>query len=154
METQTLKTTQLLFEEHLQLTGITEYGINWEDLNAGKESIPAEGARFDISFEGNLNGSDIQGKVKGVDYLTVRADGKFLLRLYAIVITDDGDSVALEEDGILIPDQEDPQYADLQLNIKFTTASPHYAWLNKKLVWGIGQVDREKGSIYIRAYSL
>lgn len=154
METLTLKTTHLIFEEHLQLTGMTEYGFGWEELNAGKETVPAEGARFDISFEGILKGPRITGKVKGVDYLTVRADGKFILNLQAIVITDDGESVALEEDGILIPDEEDPHYADLQLNMKFTTATPRYAWLNKKMVWGIGRVNREHGTIHIQAYSV
>lgn len=86
--------------------------------------------------------------------MTVRADGKFILNLQAIVITDDGESVALEEDGILIPDEEDPHYADLQLNMKFTTATPQYAWLNRKIVWGIGRVDREQGTLHIKAYSI
>jgi len=154
METLTLKTTRLLFEEHIHLTGITEYGISWEALNAGKDPVPPEGARFDLFFEGDLKGSRITGKVKGVDYMTVRADGKFILSLQAIVITDDGESIALEEDGILIPDEEDPKYADLQLNMKFTTAVPHYAWLNKKMVWGIGRVDREQGTLHIQAHSI
>jgi hypothetical protein len=154
METQTLKTTQLIFEENIRLTGIAEYGVSWEDLNAGKEPVPSEGARFDLSFEGDLNGSGIRGKVKGVDYMTVRSDGKFLLRLHAVIVTDDGESIALEEDGILLPEEADPQYADLQLNIKFTAASSKYSWLNKKLAWGIGRVDRGQGTIYIQAYSL
>lgn len=154
METLALKTTRLLFEEHIRLTGITEYGIGWEALNAGKEPVPTEGARFDLFFEGELNGPRITGKVKGVDYMTVRADGKFILNLQAIVITDDGESIALEEDGILIPDEEDPQYADLQLNMKFTTATSRYAWLNKKMAWGIGRVDRQQGTLHIQAYSI
>ena len=154
MKTQTLKTTQLLFEEHIRLTGIREYGSNWDDLNNGKEPIPAEGAQFDLSFEGDLKGPRIQGRVKGVDYMTVRSDGKFILRFNANFITDDGDSIALEEDGILLPDDEDPQYADLQLNMKFITASRKYSWLNKKLVWGIGRVERKQGTIYIQAHSL
>lgn len=154
METLTLKTTRLLFEEHIHLTGITEYGISWEEMNAGEQPIPAEGARFDLFFEGDLKGPRITGKVKGVDYMTVRADGKFILSLHAIVITDDGESIALEEDGILIPDEDDPEYADLQLNMKFITATQHYAWLNKKMVWGIGRVDREQGTLHIQAYSI
>ncbi|MBR9998202.1 MAG: DUF3237 family protein [Cyclobacteriaceae bacterium] len=154
METQTVKQTQVLFEEHVQLTGIKEFGLSWDDLNEGKVSLPQQGARFDISFEGELKGPGIEGKIKGVDYLTIRADGRFMLRIHATVITRDGESIALEEDGILIPDTESPSYADLQFNMKFTTASPKYSWLNNLPVWGVGHIDRAMGSVYIRGYSM
>lgn len=143
-----------LFEEQVQLTGIKEFGLNWDHMIQGKAGIPPEGARFDISFEGDLKGPKIEGRIKGIDYLTVRADGRYMLRIYATVITHDGESIALEEEGILIPDWEDPAMASLQFNMKFTTAVPKYAWLNNLPVWATGNIDRVTGSVYIRAFTL
>ena len=143
-----------LFEEQVQLTGIKEFGLNWEDMIQGKTGIPPGGARFDISFEGYLKGPRIDGRIKGIDYLTVRADGRYMLRIYATVITHDGESIALEEEGILIPDRENPAKAILQFNMKFTTAVPKYAWLNNLPVWATGNIDRVTGSVYIRAFTL
>jgi hypothetical protein len=154
METPTAEKTNVLFEEHVRLTGVTEYGLSWNEMNEGKADLPQEGARFDISFKGELKGSRIKGTVKGVDYLTIRADGRFILRIYATVITHDGEYIALEEDGILIPHVENAKHADLQFNMKFTTASPRYDWLNNLPVWGIGYIDRETGSVYIKGYTL
>jgi hypothetical protein len=159
METQvaTSKTTEqirTLFEERVQLTGIKEFGLSWEDMLQGKTGIPPEGARFDITFEGDLKGPQIEGRIKGVDYLTVRADGRYMLRIYATVITNDGESIALEEDGILIPDLVNPEKASLQFNMKFTSAVPKYAWLNNLPVWAIGNIDRVTGSVYIKAFSM
>ena len=159
METQTATSKtpnqiMTLFEEQVQLTGIKEFGLSWEDMIQGKAGIPPEGARFDISFEGDLKGPQIEGRIRGVDYLTIRADGRHMLRIYATVITNDGESIALEEDGILIPDSENPEKASLQFSMKFTTAVTKYAWLKNLPVWATGNIDRVTGSVYVRAFSL
>ena len=42
---------------------------------SGQTPPPAEGARFDVYFEGPVTGK-VKGTVKGVDYLHIRADGR------------------------------------------------------------------------------
>ncbi|MCB9291292.1 MAG: DUF3237 family protein [Lewinellaceae bacterium] len=127
---------QHLFDEEVFLTGITEYGTSWEKLASGSQAPPAQGARFDISFEGKVFGDKIKGKVKGVDYLQVRPDGKFILTLHATITTDDGATIVLEERGtmVILPNGD----GQLYLTMNFSTAYPRYQWINEKQVWGIG----------------
>lgn len=141
-----------LFDETVQLTGIIEYGISWVRLTEGKAALPPEGAHFDISFEGTLAGKNLNGKIRGTDYLEVRADGRFILNIQATIITNDGESIALHEDGILTP-SESGKEADLFLNMKFTTHAEKYRWLNKTNVWGIGKVDMGKGKVQVSAFA-
>ena len=138
------------FEEEVQLTGIMEYGISWEEFLSGAVPPPAQGARFDIAFEGKLFGSEFNGTVKGVDYLEIRADGKFMLNIQATIITHDGEAIALKEDGILTLNQEGS--AQLHLNMKLSTASQKYEWLNSKQIWGIGEVNMQEGRVSVKGY--
>ena len=140
-----------IFDEEVYLTGITEFGISWEDLIAGIVELPPQGTRFIITFEGKIYGEKINGSIKGTDYLLVRADGQFILNLQASILTDDGEMVFLEEDGILTPNNDGT--AQLHLNMHFTTFSQNYNWLNKKHVWGIGEVNMQTGNIRVKGYS-
>lgn len=142
---------EVLFEEKVSLTGITEYGISWEDIVSGKVKIPSQGARFDIAFEGKISGEKLNGFIKGVDYLDVRSDGNFILNIHASIITDEGEMVSLKEDGILSP--VDSGSAKLNLNMRFSSAYPKYSWLNKKQVWGIGEVNMNKGEVKVKGFT-
>lgn len=141
-----------LFDERVHLTGVIEYGISWSDLLGGKVIIPAQGARFDISFEGELSGAQLSGSIRGVDYLEVRPDGKFMLNIQAAIVTNDGETIALHEDGVLTPD-ENGASADLHLTMKFSTFSEKYDWLNQAAVWAIGKVDMSKGEVIVSAFA-
>lgn len=140
-----------LFDEQIVLTGITEYGISWEDLINGAAQIPQNGARFDIAFEGNVIGSQIKGVIKGTDYLEIRADGKFMLHIQARIITDDGETIAVKENGISTPG--DNGIARLNLNMDFYTSAEKYSWLNSKQVWAVGDVDMINGLVNMKGYS-
>jgi hypothetical protein len=74
----TIEVGDLLYEYTLKVTGIAEYGVSFETLIAGSVAPPPEGARFDVSLDGHAKGSRLSGRVMGVDYLRVRADGRFL----------------------------------------------------------------------------
>jgi hypothetical protein len=140
-----------LFDEEVQMTGLVEYGVSWKDITSGKISPPAEGARFDLSFEGDLIGERVKGKIKGVDYLEFRADGCMRLNIQATIITHDGESIALHEGGLMTLNKQGGP-ADLHLNVTFKTHSQKYNWLNKANAWAIGQVDMDKATATISAY--
>ena len=140
-----------LFDEEIQLTGIKEYGISWDELTKGRVEIPAQGARFDLAFEGKILGEKINGVIKGVDFLEVRADGKFMLNIQATIITDDGETIAVKEYGTSTPDPSGT--AILHLNMEFLTASPKYDWLNKKQVWSVGEVNMINGKVNVSGFS-
>ncbi len=155
METKTLQPeiaeyVQQAFDEDISLTGITEYGISWEKLINGSVKIPRQGARFDIAFEGKVYGEQINGTIKGVDHLEVRADGKFMLNIYATIITDDGEIIAVKESGISTPNVNGT--AVLHLNMEFFTVSQKYEWINKKVVWSVGEVDMIAGKVKVTGY--
>lgn len=135
-----------LFEEHVVLTDIVEYGFGMQDLVNGIP-VPKEGARFDIYFEGDLVGDRIKGKINGVDFLEVRADGRFFLNLYASIKTDDGAFIQVKETGI-------NENGNLKLSMEFHTNHQKYAWLNREQVLGLGHVDFNTGQVYIKGYSL
>lgn len=142
--------TEHLFDEEIQLTGITEYGISWDELIKGNIKLPSQGARFDLEFEGKIIGERINGSIKGVDYLEVRADGKFMLNIHAVIITDEGESIAVREDGISTPDPSG--IAKLHLNMDFYTSSERYNWINKKRVWSVGDVDMTNGKVKVSGF--
>lgn len=144
MNTATDKGT-LLFEEEVALTSVTEYGFSWQDFASGSMPIPPAGLRFDIYFEGKVTGEEVAGTIKGVDYLTVRADGRLFLDLHASITTHDGAHIAVKESGI-------NDEGDLRLAMDFHTNDSRYAWINRKHVWGTGTVNFETGAVRIKGY--
>jgi hypothetical protein len=143
---------ELLYEYTVKLTGMTEYGVSFEALMGGKAPPPPEGARFDFPFEGASIGPKLKGKVTGVDYLRVRADGRFDLHIHAEITTDDGHKISLHADGVALPEPGIP-IAGLRENVTLFTSSKAYAWVNGLQVWGTGTVDLAEQVVHIKGYS-
>jgi hypothetical protein len=146
METELMIDEQLLFEEDVRLTKVIEYGFSWTDFAQGK-TVPPQGARFDIYFTGNLFGEKVNGTIEGIDYLEVRGDGKLILNLHAILKTEDGETIKIEESGI-------NREGDLRLNMQFHTNSARYTWLNSVLALGVGKVNFHTGQAQIKVYAI
>ena len=78
-----------LYEYTVTLVGPpTEYGVSLEALAAGQVSPPPEGARFDGHFEGASTSGRLKGRLVGIDYLQIRADGRFDLHIHATITTE------------------------------------------------------------------
>jgi Protein of unknown function (DUF3237) len=92
---------ELIYDQAVQLTQLTDYGVAFDTLLSGAASPPAAGARFDAHVEGTATGPKLNGTVKGVDYLTVRADGRVQLPYHAEIATEDGKKIALFAEGVL-----------------------------------------------------
>ena len=141
-----------LFDEKIQLTGVTEFGVSLDEIIKGQSQLPPEGARFNIAFEGRVEGPEISGTKRGIDYLEVRPDGKLILRMQAVITTDDGENIAVYEDGINTLAGNGSTVGELSLNMHMHTASPKYNWVNKIQVWCKGFVDMEKGKARVSAF--
>lgn len=113
---------------------------------------PAEGARFDVPFEGVSIGPKLRGKVTGVDYLRVRADGRFDLHIHAEIATDDGQKISLHADGVALPQPGSP-VASLRENVTLFTSSKVYSWVNTLQVWATGTVDLAQQVVHLKGYS-
>jgi hypothetical protein len=90
--------------------------------------------------------------VRGVDYLRVRADGRFDLHVHAEITTDDGERISLHADGVALPQPGSP-VAGLRENVTLFTSSKAYAWDNGIQVWGTGTVDLAAQVVHIKGYS-
>lgn len=149
----TIERGEPLYEYNLKITGLVEYGVNFEELIAQKIPIPPEGARFDIAFAGEASGSKLSGKVSGVDYTHMRADGRFQLDVHAEINTEDGQKISLKADGVAIQ-REGSSISDLRENVTLFSSSKDYLWVNTIQVWGIGTVDLASQIIQIKGYSV
>ena len=143
-------TGEKTYEYDLDITGVTDYGVSMESILAGKERIPPQGARFDVAFEGKGAGR-LSGRVRGVDYLRMRADGRMDLDIRATIETGDGFRIGLSADGVAVLRPGEP-IADLRENVTLTTAAVGYAWVNTHQIWGVGSVNLAMGKIHIDAY--
>jgi hypothetical protein len=143
-------TGEKIYEYDLDVTGVTDYGVTLEAILSGQAGVPPQGARIDVAFEGRATGR-LTGRVRGIDYLRLRTDGRIDLDIRAIVETQDGHRIALSADGVGVPRAGEP-VADLRENVSLTTAAENYGWVNKRQVWGVGTVNFATGTIHIDAY--
>src|SRR5574342_299112 len=134
-----------IYEYDLDVAGVTDYGVTLEAILSGQASVPLQGARIDVAFEGRAAGR-LAGRVRGVDYLRLRADGRIDLDIRATIETDDGRRIALTADGVGVPRAADP-IADLSENVSLNTAAEGYAWVNTRPIWGTGTVNFATGKI-------
>lgn len=139
-----------IYEYDLGMTEVTDYGLTMDDVLSGKTSVPMQGVRIDVAFEGRATGR-LAGHVRGIDYLLIRADGRVDLNIHATIESEDGHRIALAADGVLLPRPGEP-IADLRENVKLITASQEYEWVNTRQVWGVGTVNFATGKINVEAY--
>ena len=139
-----------IYEYDLDITGMTDFGISLESILSEKEAVPPQGVRIDVAFEGHASGR-LSGKVRGVDYLRLRPDGRIDLDIRATIETDDGQRISLSADGVAVAHPGNP-VADLSENVRLTTASANYAWVNSRQIWASGTVNLATGKIHIEGY--
>ncbi|MDQ6845836.1 MAG: DUF3237 domain-containing protein [Bacteroidota bacterium] len=142
-----------LYEYTLNITGLTEFGVSFADVMSGKIPPPPEGARFDVAFAGEASGSKLSGKVSGIDYTHLRADGRFQLDVHAEITSSDGQKISLKADGVAIP-REGSSISDLRENVTLFSSSKDYTWVNTIQVWAVGTVDLATQIIHIKGYSM
>ena len=139
-----------IYEYDLDVTGVTDYGVSLDAILSGKERVPPQGLRIDIAFAGRASGR-LAGRVRGVDYARMRADGRVDLGIRAIIETADGRRIALSADGVAVLRAAEP-IADLSENVRLGTAAENYAWVNTRQIWATGTVNFATGKIHIDAY--
>ena len=66
---------QKIYEYDLDITGATDFGVSLQAILSGQEPVPPQDTRIYVAFAGEAKGR-LAGRVHGVDYLLVRADGR------------------------------------------------------------------------------
>jgi Protein of unknown function (DUF3237) len=139
-----------IYDQELDLTAVTDFGFSLDDLVTGRKAIPLQGARFDLAVNG-LSKGRLAGRAHGFDFLRVRADGRMELDLHLIIETDDGHRIALSGDGQAAPRNGEP-ILDIFGNIRLSTASKEYAWVNDRQIWSVGTASLTAGKIRVKAF--
>ena len=139
-----------IYEYDLDITGVTDYGLALDAVLSGKQQVPPQGARFDVTFEGNMTGR-MSGHVRGTDFLRMRADGRVDLDLRITFETADGCRLALTADGVAVP-RAGETIIDIVENASLTTAAENYAWVLSRQIWAVGTVNLATGKIHVEGY--
>ena len=139
-----------IYNMELDLTGVTDYGVSLNTILSGQEAIPLHGARFDLAVDGRYEGR-FAGRAHGVGYVRVRADGRMELDLHLIIETDDGHRIALSGDGQAAPRPGEP-VLDIFANVRLSTASKEYAWVNERQIWGVGTASLATGKVLAEGF--
>jgi len=107
--------------------------------------VEPEEARGSLANRRNSKGR-LAGRAQGVDYVRVRADGRMELDLHLTVETEDGQRIALSGDGQAAPRPGEP-VLDIFANIRLSTASRNYAWVNERQIWAVGTASLATGKV-------
>ena len=143
-------TDEPIYSCDLDITGVTDFGVQMPDILSGKTAIPPQGAHFDVAFAGRSTGR-LAGTLRGVDYLVMRADGRIDLDIRATIETDDGCRIALSADGVASPQLDSPMVS-LRENVRLTTAAEKYAWVNAHQIWSVGTVNLATNKIHVDGF--
>lgn len=134
-----------------KVTRIIDCGISLDIIFFGKIAISPQGLRLDILFEGILEGK-LAGRVSGVDYIRIRADGRVDLDIRAVIETNDNHRIAFSATGVAKPHSSEP-VAEIYENITLLTAAEKYNWVNTQQIWGTGLINFIAGKIDVNMYA-
>jgi hypothetical protein len=145
-------TGELIYEYRPQVTQTVEYGVSADAMFAG-ETPPPEGARFDLYLEGPVCGGKLNGKVRGVDYVNFRADGRAELHIHAEIVTEDRKNVALEAGGVAVR-RDGSSLLELREHVSLRSNHAELVWVNGLEIWARGVVDVASGQVHLRGFSV
>lgn len=139
----------LVYELEAQITGGEGFGVNPNDVIAGKVAIPKNGLRMNLNFQGTTKGQ-LNGNLEGIDYLTVQPNGNLQIDAMGVITTNDGQKVALNIDGLTIPSGQQG-VSNVFESGTLTSNSPIYSQFNDKTIVGVG--TSSGNSLNLKLYS-
>jgi hypothetical protein len=125
-----------------------------------------EGVRFDFfAIDGTASGPRMNGRVlsRSSDHLFVRPDGVAVLRVRAMIETNDGAMLEVEYTGSLDfgPDgykralaNDLPTRATYVVAPRYLTAHPRYRWLNRLQCLGVGRIRLDESIVEYDAFGV
>ncbi len=141
-----------LYDAAIQLAQPIDFGLDLRTIMSGGKPIPPEGLRLNYSFQGELSGPKLKGRIVGTDYLLLRADGVGIVNVYAVLTTADGDQIAFHADGITNSPAQGSTVVNARESVTFHTANPKYSWIDRVLCWATGTIDIATGKASLKGY--
>lgn len=112
---------ELLAHMHARVQNMVNYGLT------------PHGNRLDVFFEGEMTSGFLTGKMQGVDYFLMRADGVGVIDVRASIMTIDGSVLSAQISGYILG----TKIYDAQLKIE--TGDERYKQLCQKIIIGVGK---------------
>ena len=81
----------------------------------------------------------------------MRADGRIDLDLHVTIETNDGPRISLSGDGQAAPRNGEPML-DIFANVRLSTVSKEFEWVNQRQVWGVATANLATGKIHVEGY--
>lgn len=141
---------ELLFDVAARITGSIDFGASLPAIAARKAAPPPEGAWFDLSIEGTVEGPRLNGRLVAVDHVTLHADGRLELHAHARVELADGGRVSVSADGLATPDSRGVVHIRETWTLR--SNSPAHAWVNSTPVQTSGTVNLGTGELRLKGY--
>ena len=128
-----------------------------------------EGIRVDFPFSGSIVEGQLAGaKLRGIDYLLLRADGVAVINAHEVVTTPSGQHVSLHAQGyITLPEGMELPTPEVLLSPEFRwpdvplamhgfvlarTGAPDLAWLNRTALAFTGSTNVSTGKLVASAW--
>lgn len=102
---------------------------------------------------GTAQGPRLKATLTAIDYLHVRADGRFELHIHGEMTTEDGARIALYADGVALPEPGGAR-AQLRENVTLRTSFPACKWVNGLQPWAQGVVNLQTGEVTFSAFTM
>jgi Protein of unknown function (DUF3237) len=145
-------TVQEIYEARIHVTQVVDFGLELQAVVSRRVPIPPHGLRVNASFEGEVKGPRLSGRITGVDYLTLKPDGIAALNIEGVIETGEGERVAMHGGGIIVPPPGSP-VGQLRENVTLYSASSRYSWVNRLQCWATGTVDLSTGEIAAKLFA-
>lgn len=140
--------SEILYEARIAITKVTAFGTNLSDIWQGK--VPPQGLRFDVAFEGPIQGQ-LEGVLCGVEHLLVRADGGVSLSSRGTITIPGGRALAWNTTGVGSL-REDGPFLDGSEIVTLHSTYPDMVWLNTQRILSHGITDFESNNLSVTAY--
>lgn len=139
-----------IYDVEAQVIDIKGFGVSPMDVLTGAVTVPPEGLRLDMFFEGQTEGR-ITGAIKGTDYLTYYPDGSMELDVRATIETEDGYHIAVTIEGRTTPRLNEP-ISDITERATLSTMAEPYLWVNDLFIIGKGTSNAITQSLHVELF--
>jgi hypothetical protein len=149
---ETIAVHEFLYELAAHLGATTDFGIDLDSVTSGRIPIPSQGVRGDTVFVGEVTGQKLKGKLTGIDYWTLRADGVGVVNAYGVLTTLEGERIAYHAAGFFTGEAGSPIYR-IREDFSLYTGSSKYLWINTILGWQTGILDMSRETVVMKSYA-
>lgn len=129
-----------------QVVSMEGMGMNPDDILSGKAQIIPDGTRVILGLFGDLTGK-VEGTFNGRDFLTARTTDNSFTNIHGIIVTKDGQSIAVKILGETTADGQ----VIYQIQLRHNGSA--YNWINDKFLFAKGSSNAARSETALTVYA-